>query len=140
MLDTIHNTLAGRVTVEGDVHDIIRRLEHGDPTLGWPGDPDLRLVANIETREFEVWGRDAHGDPYIAVTWPRCDASLIAELVRSDNRLSNPLDRVAVRETARVAAEEAAEEDRLTELADRLQFGLMKDIGHRHGGLTRRIH
>lgn len=140
MLDTIHNTLAGRVTVEGDVHDIIRRIEQGDPTMGWPGNPDLRLVANVETREFEVWDRDAHGDPYIAVTWPRCDASLIAELVRADNRLSNPLERVAVRETARVAAEEAAEEDRLTELADRLQFGLMKDIGHRHGGLTRRIH
>lgn len=140
MLDTIHNTLAGRVTVEGDVHDIIRRIEQGDPVMGWPGDPDLRLVANVETREFEVWARDAHGDPYIAVTWPRCDASLIAELVRADNRLSNPLERVAVRETARVAAEEAAEEDRLTELADRLQFGLMKDIGHRHGGLTRRIH
>lgn len=140
MLDTIHNTLAGRVTVEGDVHDIIRRLEHGDPTLGWPGDPDLRLVANIETREFEVWARDAHGDPYIAVSHPRCDASLISELVRADNRLSDPLARVAVRETARQAAEDEAQEDRLTELADRLQFGLMKDIGHRHGGLTRRIH
>lgn len=140
MLDTIHNTLAGRVTVEGDVHDIIRRLEHGDPTLGWPGDPDLRLVANIETREFEVWGRDAHGDPYIAVSHPRCDASLLAELVRADNRLSDPLARVAARETARQAAEDAASEDRLVELADRLQFGLMKDIGHRHGGLTRRIH
>ncbi len=140
LLDTIHNTLAGRVQVEGGVHDIIRRLEHGDPTVGWPGDPDLRLVANVETGEFEVWARDAHGDPYIAVTHPRCDPSLLAKLVASDNRKVDVLDRVARKESARVAAEESAREDRFEEMADRLQFGLMRDLGHRSGGLTRRIH
>lgn len=140
MIDTIHNTLAGRVSVEGDVHDIIRRLEHGDPTVGWGGDPDLRLVANIETGEFEVWARDAAGDPYIAISHPRCDASLLEKLVRSDNRRETVLDRVVKATKAREAAEASAQEDRFEEMADRLQFGLRRDLGHRHGGLTRRIH
>lgn len=139
-LDTIHSTLAGRVMVEGDVHDIIHRLEHGDPVLGWDGDPSLSLVANIETGEFEVWAVDAHGQDYIAISHPRCDASLIRRLVAADNRRESVVDRVARQNAAAERAQAQAAEDQLEQMADRLQFGLMRDIGHRHGGLTRRIH
>lgn len=140
MLDTIHSTLAGRVTVEGDVHDVIRRIEQGDPTLGWEGDPDLRLVANIEDGTFEVWARDAQGDPYIAVSHPTCDASLIRRLAAADNRRDTVMARIARADAQRQADEERASEGRLEELADRLQFGLRRDLGHRVGGLTRRFY
>lgn len=140
MLDTIHNTVAGRALIEGDVHDIIRRLEHGDPTLGWEGDPSLALVANVETGEYEVWGRDATGAEYIAITHPRCDASLIRKLVASDNRRQGVLERAVAAHEAGQRDRDRADEERLELMADRLQFGLMRDLGHRVGGLTRRIH
>lgn len=139
-LDTIHNTIAGRALIEGDVHDIIRRLEHGDPTLGWEGDPTLALVANVQTGEYEVWGRDAAGDAYIAISHPRCDASLLRKLVASDNRRQGAVERAVAIHDAGERDRTRASEERLEQMADRLQFGLMRDLGHRVGGLTRRIH
>lgn len=140
MLDTIHSTLAGRVTVEGDVHDVIHRIEHGDPTLGWEGDPDLRLVANVETGEYEVWARDAQGEPYIAIAHPTCDASLIRRLAAADNRRDTLQARIGRAEAERERNAQRAADDHLEHLANRLQFGLMRDIGHRVGGLSRRLY
>lgn len=139
MLDRTHRLPdGGAVTVAGDVHDIAARLHDGDPTLGWDGDANLLLFFNVETELFEVWAPDEHMEPYLAVAHPRCDASLIRRLVEADNRRAHVLDRITAANAQAEADAKTARDDHLGEVADRLHHALRADLGHHHGGLSRR--
>jgi hypothetical protein len=139
MLDRTHTLPDGtNLVVEGDVHDIARRLHEGDPTLGWAGDPNLLLFLNVATGMFEVWAPDAHLEPYLAVAHPRCDASLIRRLVDADNRRETAYDRVVAANAKAEADAAQVRADHQEEVADRLHHALRKDLGHHVGGSTRR--
>lgn len=139
MLDRSHHLPDGTtVTVTGDVCDIADRLRNGDPTLGWDGDPDLLLFYNTGTDRFEVWAPDERMEPYLAVSHPRCDASLIRRVADADNRRRTAVDRVTDANTKAQADAEAARAERFDEVADKLHHALRQDLGHHHGGLTRR--
>lgn len=157
MLDRVQSTFVGntqvRTTITGEMDDIGRRLTEGDATLGWEGADDLTLhlaqqfeidqfgnAKPTRNYHFEVWGIDGHGQPYLALSWPRCDASLLRRLSEIDNRKTSVLDRtVKLMDQAR-RDKESAEADKRGEMAERLAFALKKDLGHHHGGLTKSIH
>lgn len=158
-----------RAHVTGEMADIGRRLVEGDPTLGWEGERSLSLHLAIKqdpvTGEpterctkhrrpqcgsceaegdwpycFEVWGIDDHNQPYLALRWPRADASLLRRLVEIDNRRSSTWERsLKIRDDA-VRRREHAQAERRGEMVERLAHAVQKDLGHRVGGLTKRIH
>lgn len=104
----VHQLPDGRVAeVDTDVLGIARRLNEGDPTLGWPGDPDLGLVWNEIDRVFEVWHTSVTGEAYKVCDHHRCDADLIRKVVQADNRHASVFDRIR-RENERIDREREA--------------------------------
>lgn len=136
--------------VDADVFDVGRRIREGDPTSGWSGDTamSLRVALPVDPTtgepvrsappRFEVWGVDARGMDYMVLSWPRCDASLLAELRRLT---STPLEvRVALRQRQLDRDRARAAEAARAPLVDRLAWGLKRDLGHQYGGTSRFVH
>ena len=134
-----------KVVATGEAQDIVRRVRDGDPTKGWEGDPSMRVFVQPyegqisgEVRYFfEVWGIDAHGEPYLACTSETCGPELIEKLVAGDTRKRDPF--AAIRERM-----EKAEKDRKQalsehheEMADRLAFALQTENAAHFGGKGR---
>lgn len=148
-----------RAIVTGDVIDIGRRINEGDPTVGWEGDPTMALVIDDEPYQtdpdgrpvyplipnlrygwFEVWGTDAHGEAYLAASSPTCDQNLLKALADGHWKRGSAHDRIVAENTRRaqaIAKEKAAERE---EIADKLAFALHRDLGAYEGGLSRRIY
>lgn len=146
----IGNTLV-RLEETGEMADIGRRLVEGDATLGWGGEPTLSLHLAVEVGpdgnplpsgkcHYEVWGRDNVGTPYLALTWPRCDASLLRRLVEIDNRVTSVAERS---EKIRAAAQRQREREvaeRLGPVVEKAAWALQKDLGAHIGGTTKTYH
>lgn len=155
MLDTVRSAFLGNtqvnVTVTGEMADIQRRLTDGDATLGWGGEPSLTIHLAVEVDDFgnpkrngdvrfEVWGLDAHRQPYMALSWPRCDLSLIRRLVEIDNRRAPVLDRIIKENAAAEKAKKDAAAEQRGEMVEKFAHALQRDLGHHHGGLRKNIH
>ena len=91
-----------------DIYDISRRIREGDES-GWRGDPTASVMFNPLTQQFEVWLIHDHNTPYIACSAPR---------QAQEARLS-------------------ADRDRAEEIADKMHFAIIKDLGHLEGGTRR---
>lgn len=138
-------------TPRGAVEDIGRRLTQGDPTLGWDGSPDLSIhvLAPVgapydehgrpRPHIFEVRGIDARGQEYVALRWPRCDASLIRRLVEIDNRRSSAFERSRKAHERMQREKEHRMAEHRGETVEKLAWALKRDLGHQHGGLTKTI-
>lgn len=46
---------AAVLTDETAMNDLVRRLQQGDPTVGWEGDPRLCIAFNKRTDQWELW-------------------------------------------------------------------------------------
>lgn len=55
----------------GELDDIVAKVQQGDPTIGWEGDPTLDVYAF--GHQIEVRGFDTRGDRYVAA---RADARI----------------------------------------------------------------
>lgn len=123
--------------ISTDVYDIARRIREGDES-GWRGDPTASVMFNPLTQHFEVWLVDALNQPYIACSSPRCDHSLIVKLIEGDWRKGHRLleDIQKKNRAARQAAEQG-EHDKVQEMADKIHWALIRDIGHLEGGTRR---
>ena len=122
-----------------DVYDIATRIQKGDES-GWRGDPSASLMFNPIAQRFEVWMIDATGTPYIACSHTRCDHTLIVKLIEGDWMKGKQLaEDINKRNRAIKQAHETAEQDKRLELADKLHWALIRDIGHMEGS-NRRIH
>jgi len=154
MLETVQRVMVGgrmrNVRIDGEVNDIARRLHEGDATVGWQGDPELeiRLAFPVDGKgdpipgqppEFQVWGVNSRGEEVCALSWPRCDASLLRKLAEMDPRRRDAFSEWERLEAARIRDEERQYRDSLEAFADKVQFGIMKDLGHLDGQ-TRRVH
>jgi hypothetical protein len=123
--------------VNSDVYDIARRIREGDES-GWRGDPNASLMFNPQTQQFEVWMVDGLNQPYIACSSSRCDHSLIVKLIEGDwQKGRRLLDDIQKKNRTAQAAKEQAQHDQHQELADKLHWALIKDIGHLEGGTKR---
>lgn len=132
-----HVQNGNRMLVESDVLDIGRRIAQGDEL--WRGDPTMGLFWNPVEGMFEVWGEDIAGTPYLAAAHTHADARLILKLVEGDwQKGLAKVNALQAAEAKRKADEARAFADQNEELADKLHFALVKDIGQHYGGMTRR--
>lgn len=86
----MHAEIVGNAAVLTDrtaMDDLVRRLQDGDPTVGWEGDPRLCIAFNKNTQQWELW-RFEHDSQYRRVlrskpgmAFPR---NLIEQLVQMD--------------------------------------------------------
>lgn len=116
--------------VDSDVLAIGRRLQEGDATLGWPGDPELSLCFDHDRQEWAVVHRDLTGSPYVVATGPTCDENLVRKVVAADNRLRDVAAEID-RRNAKVDAEyERRHEDFLdNHMVPKLQWAYRRDSG-----------
>jgi hypothetical protein len=138
--DLMQNHIPGAdawAEVNSDVYDIARRVREGDES-GWRGDPNASLMFNPLTQQFEVWMVDGLNQPYIACSSSRCDHSLILKLIEGDWQKGHKLlEDIQKKNHAAQQAKEDAKRDKTQELADKLHWALIKDIGHLEGGTKR---
>lgn len=117
-----------RLWLAPEVADIKHRLHHGDPTLGWAGDPRLELYLDPDgswsLRRMEADGtlsRVCRSRPGLPL-----DSRLIQHLVKID--VQNGADPVAfVEEQARLAQEQT-DSDELSEARERVLHAVRKDM------------
>lgn len=125
--------------VSWDVYDIATRIQRGDES-GWRGDPSASLMFNPLANRFEVWMVDATNTPYVACSHDRCDHTLITKLIEGDWQKGKQLAEDIMKRNRKVRdAHEQAEKDKRQELADKLHWALVRDMGHLEGS-NRRIH
>ena len=125
----------GYMEVPTDVLDIGRRIREGDET-GWPGDPTMGLYVNPATGMFEVIGRDARGDEYVATTAEVLDHRIILQLIAGDWRRDGGRDVVArtIAHNEKLhAARQAELAEQAADVADRIHFAMVRDTGHLYG-------
>ncbi len=134
-----------KAEITGEVSDILKRLHEGDATVGWLGDDTLTIQLAIpvdpvteriikgEPNMFEVWGFYPGGEPYVALRWPRCDASLLRELARRDVRTGQTLARFEEEVRKADKAREDKRREANEEFAEKAQWALRKDLGHLNG-------
>lgn len=120
-----------------DIYDISRRIREGDES-GWRGDPTASVMFNPLTQQFEVWLIDDHNTPYIACSGPRCDHSLIVKLIEGDwQKGKKLLEEIQKKNRQAQEARLTADRDRAEEIADKMHFAIIKDLGHLEGGTRR---
>lgn len=134
-----------QVIAEGEAQDIVRRVREGDPTKGWEGDATMRVFVQPYEGQisgqvrylFEVWGLDAHREPYLACVSETCGPELIEKLVAGDTRKRDVFGSIMARQ-AKYEADKAAERSEFHgEIADRLGFALQSDNAAHFGGKGR---
>jgi hypothetical protein len=127
----------GWMEVTMDIYDISRRIREGDES-GWRGDPTASVMFNPLTQQFEVWLIDDHNTPYIACSGPRCDHSLIVKLIEGDwQKGKKLLEEIQKKNRQAQEARLTADRDRAEEIADKMHFAIIKDLGHLEGGTRR---
>ena len=93
---------------------------------------------NPLTQQFEVWLIDDHNTPYIACSAPRCDHSLIVKLIEGDwQKGKKLLEEIQKKNRQAQEARLSADRDRAEEIADKMHFAIIKDLGHLEGGTRR---
>lgn len=123
--------------VSWDVYDIATRIQRGDES-GWRGDPSASLMFNPLANRFEVWMVDALNTPYVACSHDRCDHTLITKLIEGDWQKGKQLAEDIMKRNRKIKdAHEQAEKDKRQELADKLHWALIKDLGHLEGSNRR---
>lgn len=123
--------------ISTDVYDIARRIREGDES-GWRGDPTASVMFNPLTQHFEVWMVDALNRPYIACSSSRCDHSLIIKLIEGDWQKGRKLlEDIQKKGQAAHNAKVQAERDKVEEMADKIHWAIVRDVGHLEGGTRR---
>lgn len=118
--------------VDPEVQDIVDRLQNGDPTLGWEGDPRMALYRSLDGR-WELW-RLEHDNEYRMVCRSRpglaLDARLIEHLVAHDTRRGFDAQMALEAHNGKVYADrQRVSQDRMNSAAERLRWALKKDLG-----------
>jgi len=82
-----------RMLIESDVLDICGRIQKGDATCGWEGDPRMFVVFNNVTKKYEVLRRGEDNKDRVVSSWEpaQFDARVILNLVEHDTRHTDVL-------------------------------------------------
>jgi hypothetical protein len=113
--------------------DLIHRLHHGDPTVGWEGDTRLAVAYNKMTDRWELWRRE-HDDRYrligqspVGLSFP---TDLVKHLVSIDGRRGyNAVKHVQEHNEAIEKAVNEKFQGQVRESAGRLKWALQRDLG-----------
>lgn len=110
--------------------DLLRRLQHGDPTRGWEGDPRLVLAYHKPSQTWELHRAEGGGYSLVARSKPGMPfpGNIIDALVERDGRRGFDAKKyVDDHNAAQRKAEEAAQTAYNTQFAERLAWAVKKD-------------
>ena len=79
-----------RIWRDGSTEDIVRRIQNGDPTKGWEGDPRLEVYFDPKRKRWELW-RLEHDGQYRPVIYS--DPGAILDLTIIDFLVSHDRNR-----------------------------------------------
>lgn len=123
-------------SVEGAAADLERRVQQGDPTLGWEGDPSMRVVivegviSGRKAVRWEVWAPDPQTrEPFCVASSMTLGPELIRKIVAADTRRRDVVGEFIAKERKRVLDERKAMSERHEEVADKMHHALRKDLG-----------
>lgn len=121
--------------VDPEVQDIVDRLQNGDPSIGWEGDPRLALY-RTEDHRWELWRLEESGQMVMVCRSKPglgLDARLILQLMRHDARRGNDALKVLqsiVDHNDRLEERREAEAvDALMGAREKVDWSLLKDLG-----------
>lgn len=132
-LMTPHTAPDGRrMMVESDVLDICNRIQQGDPTTGWAGDPGMWVEFDVPRNAFVVRRIDPRtgGEVDVMSYRPPLDTGLLVKLAQGDTqrRGNDPVKRILEENTARERAQEAEFDSYVEEeVAPRLVHAMRED-------------
>lgn len=120
-----------RLTVDADTLDLDRRLREGDGTVGWAGDPGLRLLFDQRINHFVVTRHDPYTGRELDVTYwaPPLTTGLLVRLREADTHRpgNDPVARMIAADEAFAADEAARFGEQTRETAERLVRALRQD-------------
>jgi hypothetical protein len=127
-------TVAGRrLWIDGAMQDLIYKLHHGDPTIGWEGDERLAVYFDDNTKCWEVQ-RLEHDNVYRLVARsapgvPFDDRFLILLCENDRQRRTQTLHDQIVANNERIDAQRKADTDAFIaeEAAPRLRHAILKE-------------
>ncbi len=112
-----HAASGDRVMLDKGVIDILERIQRGDGSVGWGGDPRMHVTWNSTRGVYELYRLNENGKDYILNTWPshEFDTRVLAWLRDHDSWNVDILKKVdqaneSRERTASEAVREAAEE------------------------------
>jgi len=117
-----------------DVLSITERVQCGDATVGWRGDPEMDVYLDDRTGEVAVYGFDAHRQRYLVTVIGTWDPGWRHELLRRlrDGDWQNPdaYQRAVDAELRREADKDAALAEQTSACAERFAWAVRRDCGH----------
>jgi hypothetical protein len=111
--------------------DLVNKLHHGDPTVGWEGDERLALAWNRETQKWELWRRERDEDYRLIALSPYQHPfpdDIIERLVTHDVRRGFDVSKYVREANAKVEKEQEYQlGEALGPSHEKLAWALMKD-------------
>lgn len=113
--------------------EIVRLLQHGDPTIGWEGDPRLYMRRNLHSGGWTVWRLGEDGSEHAICSSKgnhKLDKSLLVRLRDHDSRRVDIHARVEKQNAAAQRALDTKEYEDTHEKLERVYHALGRDVGH----------
>lgn len=133
LLTTPDNLDGRRVWTDPGFADMLRKLQEGDPTKGWAGDPMIFMMRSADLTRWELWRLEDDGvERMVCRSQPGVpfDERLLEQLVATDRRRfkKSLFDQIVEKNEKREAEQRAETEHYLAEeVAPRLKWAARKD-------------
>lgn len=152
MLDiVVEHPIVGSFLLEGEAVETVHKLQHGDGLLGWEGDPHMTVRVRFPCDErgrvlnsgrvlFDVFSRDTEGKEITVIRGAEyCDQRLIQRVIDADGRRHDFVAE-AIKEYEVVGRRRDSDRRaQFSDLNDRLDHAITKDLGHLEGGTRRNL-
>lgn len=127
----------------GQCQSIVERVQNGDPSVGWRGDPGADVYVHEGLQVAQVWAFDRGHKRYcaaqVSILEPGWEHTLLRKLRDGDWQNPGVVKDIFARGNAREAAAAAERSERIGGKADYLVWLAYRTYGTHAGGLTRRL-
>lgn len=122
-----------RLWLDATMRDLIHKLHHGDPVIGWEGDERLGVYWDEPNERWEIWRLEDDGQYRLVCRSPRrsvFDERVLWDLCRWDRqRRRTSLADETIEHNQRLKRERTAETDlyMTEEVVPRLRHAILKE-------------
>lgn len=97
------------VSVSRDVWDVVDRIQRGDATVGWSGDPRMYVVFNQQRGAYQIFRHAEDGRDYLVMNCPpnEFDVRIVRKLALGDTQTRDVLGMLEEEERLREWKEES---------------------------------
>jgi len=135
--------MPGLILPGEDVHNVAEAVQRGDSATGWRGDPGMDTHMGVDGT-VAVYAFDRDGNRYRAAVVdarnPGWRYELLTRLRDGDWQRGDQFDRLDALNRARDLETSKALQEKKDEMAERLAWGIKRDLGHLYSGTTKDVH